>query len=323
MKALKMIGKALAVILGIVIVLLLITSVHYRIKVHSIMSQLKNDGYCNLVSAGEYKLNALKVGNENGKHKIVCCSGLNDGTMNFAWRNMTKDIEKDNQLIFIDRAGYGFSEDTKTDRTVEQIVEDYRTVLKNMDEEGPYILLAHSIGGLYSTYWQNKYPDEIEDVIIMDGTLCTYVDQKGAKHVKTQWHILNVAEKVGLESIFMKSFYGNLADIDNMTNKELDMTVYMFTKTTGSHANMSEVNLEYQNAKTVLDNLKPNDIPKLFIDASYSFDEKPEFKETYWTPLEEKIGKCEYVPLHGKHAIYMDRTEECAKIIKDHIDSLE
>ena len=76
---------------------------------------------------------------------------------------MTKSIEEDNQLIFIDRAGYGFSEDTKTDRTVEQIVEDYRTVLKNMGEEGPYILLAHSISGLYVSYWQNKYPDEIEN----------------------------------------------------------------------------------------------------------------------------------------------------------------
>ena len=323
MKILKMIGKVLAMLLGVVIVLLSLTSIHYRFKLHNIMNRLKKDGYCNLVSAGDYKLNTLKVGNENGKHKIVCCSGLYDGTMNFSWRKMTKSIEEDNQLIFIDRAGYGFSEDTKTDRTVEQIVEDYRTVLKNMGEEGPYVLLAHSIGGLYSTYWQNKYPDEIEDVIFMDGTLCTYVDQKREKHAKTQWHILNVAEKVGLESIFMKSFYGNLADIDSMTNKELDMNVYMFSKTTGSHANMSEVNLAYQNAKTVLDNLKPNDIPKLFIDASYSFDEKPEFKETYWTPLEEKIGKCEYVPLHGKHAIYMDRTEECAKIIKDHIDSLE
>lgn len=46
-------------------------------------------------------------------------------------------------------------------------------------------------------------------------------------------------------------------------------------------------------------------------------------KEKRWIPYEEKIGNCELVPLYGKHAIYMDRTEECAKIIKDHIDSLK
>ena len=321
MNILKMIGKVLAMLLGVVIVLLSLTSIHYRFKVHNIMNRLKKDGYCNLVSAGDYKLNTLKVGNENGKHKIVCCSGLYDGTMNFSWRKMTKSIEEDNQLIFIDRAGYGFSEDTKTDRTVEQIVEDYRTVLKNMGEEGPYILLAHSISGLYVSYWQNKYPDEIESVIIMDGTL--YVDEERENHSNNLSRIFYVAEKVGLESIFMKSVYGALADIDSMTNKELDMNVYMFSKTTGTHAIMSESNLIYQNAKNVIDNLKPNDIPKIFIDAINAFDENPEKKEKEWIPYEEKIGNCELVPLYGKHAIYMDRTEECAKIIKDHIDSLK
>ena len=321
MKVLKIIGKGLAIILGIVIVLLLITSIYYRLKAHNIMSQLKNDGYCNLVSAGEYKLNALKVGNENGKHKIVCCSGLNDGTMNFSWRNMTKDIEKDNQLIFIDRAGYGFSEDTKTDRTVEQIVEDYRTVLKNMDEEGPYILLAHSIGGVYSTYWQNKYPDEIEDVIFMDGTLCTYADEEWGQSNKNLYYNLSILEKTGLAPIILKKYGGELADY--MSKKEFDMNVYLTTKTIGAHANISEAAMGYTNSKTVLDSLEPNNIPKLFIDATYYFDENQADKEAYWTPFEEKAGNCELVSLHGTHTIYMDHADECAKIIKDHLDSLE
>ena len=190
---------------------------------------------------------------------------------------MTKSIEEDNQLIFIDRAGYGFSEDTKTDRTVEQIVEDYRTVLKNMGEEGPYILLAHSISGLYVSYWQNKYPDEIESVIIMDGTL--YIDEERGNYSNNRSRIFYAAEKVGLQSIIMKNVYGALADIDNMTGEELDMNVYMFSKTTGTHAIMSESNLIYQNAKNVIDNLKPNDIPKIYIDAINAFDENPEKKE--------------------------------------------
>ncbi|MBO4912559.1 MAG: alpha/beta hydrolase [Butyrivibrio sp.] len=321
MKILKTIGKVIAIILGAIVVLLLIASIHYRIKVHSTMNQLKESGYCNLVSAGDYKLNVLKVGNESGKHKIVCCSGLNDGTMNFSWRNMTKDIEKDNQLIFIDRAGYGFSEDTKTDRTVEKVVEDYRTVLKNMGEEGPYILLGHSISGLYTSYWQNKYPDEIEGVIIMDGTLCTKVDEKEGQGFKRQWYNLSFSEKIGLEPFVMKKIYGELTDI--MSKKELDMNLYMFSKTTGAHATISEAEMAYPNAKTVLDNLEPNNIPKLFIDATYHFDEKHEDKEAYWTPFEEKIGNCELVSLHGTHAIYMDHADECAKIIKEHIDNLE
>ncbi|MBR6403716.1 MAG: alpha/beta hydrolase [Eubacterium sp.] len=296
-------------------------TIHYRVKVNDIMSQLEKNGYCNLVSAGDYKLNALKVGNVNGKHKIVCCSGLNDSTMNFSWRNMTKNIEEENELIFIDRAGYGFSDDTKTERSVERVVEDYRTVLKNIREEGPYILLGHSISGLYTSYWQNKYPEEVEGVIIMDGTLCTRVDEEEGRDIKRQWHTLNISEKIGFEPFVMKQIYGKLAD--NMSKKELDMNIYIFSKTTSAHATISEAEMIYQNAKTVLDSLEPNDIPKLFIDAQYYFDEKPEDKQDYWNPFEEKLGNCQLVSLYGTHAIYMDRAAECSKVIEDFIDGIE
>ncbi|MCR4997409.1 MAG: hypothetical protein K6A61_08920 [Butyrivibrio sp.] len=36
-----MIGKVLAMLLGVVIVLLSLTSIHYRFKVHNIMNRLK------------------------------------------------------------------------------------------------------------------------------------------------------------------------------------------------------------------------------------------------------------------------------------------
>jgi pimeloyl-ACP methyl ester carboxylesterase len=74
----------------------------------------------------------------------------------------------ENKIVVIDRAGYGMSDDTKIPQTVEQIVSDYRTVLKNSGCEAPYILVAHSLGGDYATYWENTYPDEIEGVVYFD-----------------------------------------------------------------------------------------------------------------------------------------------------------
>ena len=87
----------------------------------------------------------------------------------------------------------------------------------------------------------------------------------------------------------MKNVYGSLADIDNMTGEELDMNVYMFSKTTGTHAIMSESNLIYQNAKNVIDNLKPNDIPKIYIDAINAFDENPEKKKKNGFHMKKKL----------------------------------
>ena len=319
-KFLKYTRRFFIVALSLLVVLLIFTSIFYRVKLHKIMNTLEPCRY--LVSAGDYDLNVSVVGNKNGKHTIVCCAGLNDGTMNFSWRKMTKYIEKDNKLLFIDRAGYGLSEDTKEDRTVEQVVEDYRTVLKNMGQEGPYILMGHSIGGMYTSYWQSKYPEEVEGVIIMDGTLCNLVDEEAQKEVVKQWRFLSIAEKVGLEPLVMKKFYYNNI-LDNVSAREADFHLYLFSKTIGSHATISEVNLIYDNAQTVWNSLEPNDVPKVFIDASYQVANDQSFEKDYWIPYSEKMGNCNIVPLYGSHSIYFEKPKECGNIVKNFIAELD
>lgn len=319
-KFLKYTRRFFIVALSLLVVLLIFTSIFYRVKLHKIMNTLEPCRY--LVSAGDYDLNVSVVGNKNGKHTIVCCAGLNDGTMNFSWRKMTKYIEKDNKLLFIDRAGYGLSEDTKEDRTVEQIVEDYRTVLKNMGQEGPYILMGHSIGGMYTSYWQSKYPEEVEGVIIMDGTLCNLVDEEEKTAVVKQWRFLSIAEKVGLEPLVMKKFYYNNL-LDNVSEKEADLHLYLFSKTTGAHATISEANLIYENAQTVWNSLEPNDVPKVFIDASYQVANDQSFEKDYWIPYSEKMGNCNIVSLYGSHSIFYEKPKECANIVNRFIAGLE
>ena len=83
---------------------------------------------------------------------------------------VNNELKADNLLVYIDRAGYGVSEDTTIPQTVERVVEDYRQVLIDMRIEGPYVLMPHSLGSVYATYWAMKYPDEIEAVIYIDGT---------------------------------------------------------------------------------------------------------------------------------------------------------
>ena len=124
-----------------------------RIRLKRDREFLIENGYANLVSAGDHTVNVLIRGNENGKHRIIAVAGFGDPDPCISWRRMTASLETDNQVIFADRAGYGLSENTSQERTVENIVADYRTALGNAGIEAPYILLPHSIGGIYASYW--------------------------------------------------------------------------------------------------------------------------------------------------------------------------
>ena len=55
---------------------------------------------------------------------------------------------------------------TNREQTVENIVQEIRHALKEADIQGPYILMPHSISGVYSMYYANTYPDEVKAVMV-------------------------------------------------------------------------------------------------------------------------------------------------------------
>ena len=40
-----------------------------------------------------------------------------------------------------------------------------REALQKSNIKGPYILMPHSVSGVYSMYYANKYPDEVKAII--------------------------------------------------------------------------------------------------------------------------------------------------------------
>ena len=69
----------LKILLGIIIVLLLsiiVIFVVHKIKSNNEYNELKDLGYINKYSAGDYDLNIYRIGNKNSKHKLIGISGL-------------------------------------------------------------------------------------------------------------------------------------------------------------------------------------------------------------------------------------------------------
>ena len=140
-RVLKVTRKIILVILILIIVVLIITSVLFRLRVNKAKDYLKSNGYYNLVSAGDYNVIVFTCGNENGNHTIVSLAGYLDGEMCIGWRKMATPLEEDNRLVFLDRAGYGVSDDYRGEMTAAHVVEHYRTALQNASIQGNVIKL--------------------------------------------------------------------------------------------------------------------------------------------------------------------------------------
>lgn len=355
-KVLKIIGRILLILLMLLLIFTLVTFIRHRIKTKQEIALLTEKGYVNLVSVGDHCLNVAKFGNENGNHTIVALAGLGANDYSVAERKMTAAIKKENTVVFIDRAGSGLSDDTNHEMTLEFIVEDYRKALRSAGIEAPYILMPHSIGGAYANYWSSKYPDEIEAVVFVDGTqLCENVfDDEPESTVGFSDKALVFLAKLGFSRYALRQNYYLLPDNYSVEEQRLCDALELIS--CEKIANASESSLLAENGQKGWESIVTNDIPKLYICASWGYqtteefreylewmhalkvknhrstsdpaavsDEKiqeqldllSQFREETLYPYAEKMGNCKVVLLGGDHAIYVQKPDECSAVICD------
>ena len=278
-KALKITGLIFLVLLILILLFTLVTFIIHRVKTNQEIALLKEKGYYNPVSVGEYSLNVAKFGNENGKHTIVSLAGLGMGDYSVAERQMTADLEKDTLVVFVDRAGYGLSDDTNHEMTTEYIVEDYRKALQNAGIKAPYILMPHSIGGAYANYWTSHYPEEIEAVVFVDGSQLSEdaFDDEPTDTVGSDDYALAFLAKLGFSRYVIRE-YAYLKP-DNYSEEEQRLCDALQLMTMDSIAIESESCLLAENAQAGWNSIVANDIPKLYICASWGFQSIEELRD--------------------------------------------
>jgi hypothetical protein len=109
---------------------------------------------------------------------VIFESGLG-GTMEW-WKAVLQQISDDTTTFAYNRPGYGKSERVLTDRDADHIVSELRLLLHHKNIKPPYILVGHSLGGLYMQFFARRYPEEIKALILVDSTHPKQLEGEGA-----------------------------------------------------------------------------------------------------------------------------------------------
>ncbi|TWT00509.1 alpha/beta fold hydrolase [Planomicrobium sp. CPCC 101079] len=117
-----------------------------------------------MVDVGDFKLHLQQQG--NGKPVILLETG--SGLASKSWKDLPKRLAEYGTVVTYDRAGYAWSEEATTERTGSNIVRELYTALKKEKIEGPYILVGHSLGGMYSRLFAQTYPEEVGGIVLLD-----------------------------------------------------------------------------------------------------------------------------------------------------------
>lgn len=103
------------------------------------------------------------------------------------WRDVLPAISNDTTTFVYNRPGYGNSDPITTPRDGSHIVDELRLLLRSKNLEPPYILVGHSMGGLYMQLFARRYPDEVSALILVDSTHPKQLEGDGALEKQSFW----------------------------------------------------------------------------------------------------------------------------------------
>jgi pimeloyl-ACP methyl ester carboxylesterase len=104
-----------------------------------------------------------------GSRTVILEAGLGD-TLE-VWKEVQGKIAAGcSRTLSYNRAGYIGSDPAAGPRDSATVVAELRAELKRRNIGPPYVLVGHSLGGLYMQYFARNYPKEVAGLLLVDST---------------------------------------------------------------------------------------------------------------------------------------------------------
>ena len=120
-----------------------------------------------------------------GMPVVVFENGLG-GTMDW-WTRVLPEIAKETTAFAYNRPGYGESAPAASSRDGLHVVAELRAALHDLGLPPPYVLVGHSLGGLYMQLYARRHPDEVAALVLVDSTHPEQMKGAGAQENWPLW----------------------------------------------------------------------------------------------------------------------------------------
>ncbi|MES2503710.1 MAG: alpha/beta hydrolase [Myxococcota bacterium] len=86
----------------------------------------------------------------------------------YLWGPVQRAAAQYSRVCSYDRAGYGLSELGPNPRTGKVVAEELQTLLHAAGIKPPYLLVGHSLGGMFIRVFEALYPSQVKGLILVD-----------------------------------------------------------------------------------------------------------------------------------------------------------
>ncbi|RJQ83060.1 alpha/beta fold hydrolase [Amycolatopsis panacis] len=106
------------------------------------------------------------------------------GAVGLHYWNLHRLVAGFTTSVLHDRLGTGWSDPAELPRSGTQVTDDLRELLAAAGVPGPFVLVGHSLGGLYARLYAKRFPGEVTGLVLLDPTHEALLDHLPAEEAR-------------------------------------------------------------------------------------------------------------------------------------------
>ena len=267
-------------------------------------------------------MNVYSLG--DGDVTVVLMPGLGTAAPVLDFEPLAERLSADFRVVIAEPFGYGWSELTDEERSARSMVEELREALSAAGESGPYVLMPHSVSGIYAAWYADNYPDEVSAIVGIDCTLPRQVEYFGGAYPSVPG-VAKLASPMGLCRLLCllspNSFIsGNEQGIYSDAN--LRMQKELASRKGYSRNVIDEMNAIAGNVAATEDIEFSGDLPLLFFtrpEASHAARDDGKTSRSFYETYISNADRQRIVELESGHYMHWTQSDAIAAAFKDFV----
>jgi pimeloyl-ACP methyl ester carboxylesterase len=270
------------------------------------------------VEVGGRRMHIFTVG--SGTRNVVLLSGLGTASPVTDFAPLINALKPDFTVTVVECFGYGWSDWTDQPRTNQKVVEEVRLALREAGVLPPYIVVPHSLSGIYTLYWTNIHPEEVSAVVALDMTVpaqLKYIHPTGV------YTLVGVARAVGVVRLALLLDPGLAGYNVPAYSEEQRQTVRRMAS--WNYLNKTVRNETYwasSNLREVQDDKFPDSIPTSMILSKDSVQQLGKFMPGMdWVKAHQDLvagnSKAKIYLVDGGHNVHWLNSEMIADVLRE------
>ena len=318
-KAFTVVRYLVSIIIGLFVIFYIWNLTYRKIERRNV-----DGAYGKTISINGKKM-TINIAENDSDSVIILLPGWGCASPVLEFKPLAEQLSKKYRVITVEPLGYGLSDGTSKERTVENIVRELHECVKQFDCQ-QYYLMGHSIAGLYSLYWANEYPNEVQGFIGIDPSVPKMEDEEPLpikmttiNRLSAYWgKVMNVTGISRLKSIG-NSRNAIYADTDYAyTKKEIEIFRILSIDETYNQTVMDELNQMENNLQVVRNMKVPITVPVLEFISEDNCKMVPTWEQLHRdTIAHEGIG--EIIKMRGGHYLHFEHADELVQKVNDWI----